>query len=208
MQNLVLIRHGETVGKSSERLYGQTDIELSDIGKKQMQLAGQVMTNEVFDFVITSPLIRSIVGAKLVLNGRSFEPVVIEDFTEINFGAWEGLTIPEVELKDPDKFKEWKLNGLNFRFPDGDYKKDFFNQIQNTAIREFNNRNGNILAVLHKGVIKGVISALLEKPLKDMEHYYIELGSIHRLYKNSHGWKLATSNETNHLKEYRIPASR
>jgi broad specificity phosphatase PhoE len=36
---LLLVRHGETVGQSSIRLYGATDVALSDEGELQMAIA-------------------------------------------------------------------------------------------------------------------------------------------------------------------------
>jgi broad specificity phosphatase PhoE len=36
---LVLVRHGETVGHSSIRYYGRTDVALSDLGRRQMRAA-------------------------------------------------------------------------------------------------------------------------------------------------------------------------
>jgi broad specificity phosphatase PhoE len=37
VKTLVLVRHGETEGNSSIRYYGDTDIELSELGRAQMR---------------------------------------------------------------------------------------------------------------------------------------------------------------------------
>ena len=37
MQELFLVRHGETTGQSSVRLYGATDVPLSDLGREQVR---------------------------------------------------------------------------------------------------------------------------------------------------------------------------
>ncbi|MGD9580887.1 MAG: histidine phosphatase family protein [Vampirovibrionia bacterium] len=204
---LILVRHGETKGKSSERLYGSTDIELSEIGCMQMKLAGDALKDLSFDRILTSPLSRSINGAKLVTNKQN-SSTIIEDFTEIDFGLWEGLTFEEVKQKDPDNYAEWKKGDLEFTFPSGDSKKTFFNRIAKTAKKELNDYNGSTLAVLHKGVIKGIIAELTGKHITEMSYYHIELGSIHRLIKDADGWHIINSNETAHLKNYRIEHSK
>lgn len=207
MTYLVLVRHGETTGKSSERLYGSTDIPLSEFGCKQMTLAGKALERESFDRVITSPLIRSIKGANLVLNGHN-SSIIIEEFREIDFGSWEGYTLLEVQKEAPELYEEWMKGDIGFTFPEGDKRKSFFDRIAQASIREFNMNNGKTLAVLHKGVIKGVIATLLKKEISDMAHYPIELGSIHRLHKNSKGWEIVASNEIDHLEQYRVLSSK
>lgn len=207
MTELVLVRHGETTGKSSERLYGSTDIPLSEFGCKQMLLAGKALEGETFDRVITSPLVRSVKGARLVLN-REITSIIIEDFKEVDFGNWEGLTLLEVKKEAPELYDEWMKGGMDFMFPGGDVRHLFFDRIAQATLREFDNKNGKTLAVLHKGVIKGVISTLSGKSITEMNAYPIELGSIHRLHKNSKGWEILSSNEIDHLDRYRVASSK
>ena len=63
---LWLVRHGETVGGSSTRLYGSTDLALSDVGRRQMECVRAAVADVVFDRVITSPLQRSREAAAIV----------------------------------------------------------------------------------------------------------------------------------------------
>ena len=96
MCNLVLLRHGETEGQSSIRLYGATDIGLSELGKNQMRRAATVLKQETFKTIVTSPLRRSRDSASIVFDNHDSGTVIIEDFREINFGDWEGLTKQEI----------------------------------------------------------------------------------------------------------------
>ena len=207
MSDLILLRHGETAGQSSIRFYGSTDIALSELGEKQMSRSAEALRALSFKTVITSPLRRSRDGASIVLDGRSPEPVVVEDFREINFGEWEGLTTVEIEERYPDLYRKWKEHGSLSGFPGGDLRAEFFERIVTAAKDVFNRIEMPALAVLHKGVIRGILSALLDIPVSDMTDKHIELGSIHRLGKISCGWSLLSENETGHLGEYRISNS-
>ena len=208
MSDLILLRHGETAGCSSIRFYGSTDIELSELGIEQMRRAGEALKDMIFGSVYASPLKRSRDSAYIVMNGRKPEPVVIEDFREIDFGQWEGLSITEIAERDPAGFRAWKENGLLFsRFPGGDAKAEFYRRITMAAKNVFNHIEYPALGVLHKDVIRGIISALVNIPITELAYHPVELGSIHRLSQFHDGWKLISTNETSHLGECRIEHS-
>ena len=65
---LVLVRHGETVGHSSIRYYGRTDVALSDLGRRQMRAAREWLAARDgasgFAPVFTSPLVRATEAAR------------------------------------------------------------------------------------------------------------------------------------------------
>ncbi|MGH7863814.1 MAG: histidine phosphatase family protein, partial [Candidatus Binataceae bacterium] len=91
---LVLVRHGETVGESSIRYHGRTDVPLSDLGRRQMRavraaLAG-VSAPSGYARVFTTPLSRARESAQIVAGHDRV--VAIEQFREVDFGLFEGLT--------------------------------------------------------------------------------------------------------------------
>ena len=207
MSDLILVRHGETVGNSAVRLFGITDIELSDIGKDQMKRAGEALKDIRFEKVYTSPLKRSVEGAAILSGYVDEKTEIINDFSEIDFGAWEGLSMDEAQDRYPELFKSRDVLGADFRFPEGDSKREFFERVSKAAVSIFSKSEYPALAVLHKGVIKGVLAGLLGVSVDDMGNHPIELGSIHRLKKSPGGWELISTNETAHLGDTRIPSS-
>src|SRR5260370_27813814 len=105
--SLILVRHGETEGQSSIRYYGRTDIALSDEGCAQMRAAARALGREVFGRVFASNLCRATEGARIIAGDHA--PIVaIEEFAEIDFGNFEGLTIDEIQRKDPAEFDRWR----------------------------------------------------------------------------------------------------
>lgn len=209
MNELIIVRHGETAGGSSTRLYGGTDIELGDIGREQMRRAGAALEDVRFQAIYTSPLRRARESTEIVMGARDCEIQIVAGFREINFGAWEGLTLDEVAQRDPENHAEWKKGLMSFQFPDGDLKSAFFAGAGRAAIETFSAAPLPALAVLHKGVIKGVFSHLLNKPVEEVIDWHVELGSIHRFARDAGGaWSLLSSNETAHLGNSRIPGSR
>ncbi len=207
MSELILVRHGETVGESALRLYGRTDIEMSDLGRRQMAAVRDALADIEFAYAASSPLRRSREAARIVIGERKTTVDIVGDFTEIDFGQWEGWSLAEAAEKDPENHCEWRKSGVEFRFPGGDMKREFFQRVACTAVEIFGQAPRPALAVLHKGVIKGILAGLLGKPVADFTEYKIELGSIHRLTLSQTGWNLISENETRHLAEFRIPSS-
>lgn len=207
MTELYLVRHGETVGNSAVHLYGRTDIALSDSGREQMRCVGEALRDVAFGFVFASPLQRSIESAGIVMQGRTLQPVACDEFMEIDFGNWEGWSLAHAEERDPENYHAWKTTGAEFRFPGGEMKRDFFARSAEAAKRVFNKQEGRILAVLHKGIIKGAHAGLLGLPVDEFVHHRIELGSIHVLRRENGAWSLVESNQVDHLTGCRIPDS-
>jgi len=209
MAELIVVRHGETAGESSIRLYGKTDIELSDFGREQMRRVAAALREIEFAAVYASPLKRSLESARIAAGGREPGIFIEEGFREINFGNWEGWTLPEAAERDPENYALWEKKTADFGFPGGDTKPGFFTRIMETARSVFSSPPLPALAVLHKGVIRGVLAALAERPLEEFMHAPIELGGIHRLRRTPAGrWELTASNETKHLGEFRLPGSK
>jgi len=207
MADLILVRHGETQGESSIRLYGSTDIELSETGREQMKRAGETLSGIDFRSVASSPLKRSREGAAIVSARSGVEPVAFDGLREIGFGLWEGWSLAEAEARDPVAYNLWKTTGTDFTFPGGESKKGFFRRVAVAAAEIFPRLQTPALAVLHKGVIKGVLAGLAGTDPVDYANSPVELGSIFRLNKCNGKWIVVSSNETDHLRELRIPGS-
>lgn len=198
----VLVRHGETTGNSAVRLYGATDVPLSEHGRRQMACVREVLQGEAFDRLVVSPLSRSRESGAIV--APDLTPVVEPGFTEIDFGRWEGWTFEEARVRDPEGYAGWKREGVRFRFPCGEERAAFHARVREAALRVFA-APGRTLGVLHKGVIKIALSALLDAPLEEVSGLLVDLGGIHRLRATGDGWMYTARNEIGHLGGARTP---
>jgi broad specificity phosphatase PhoE len=166
LRRIVLIRHGETVGNSAERLHGSADLALSPEGIQQMRRAGALLRTEVFDLVVASTLRRSWEAAQLVAGGA---PIRLEnDFREIHFGRWEGLTKGEIEASDPAGYQSWQARTPGFEYPGGETRAHFRARIARGLERLRASGADAVLGVLHRGVIRSIGEQLLGSPLEDV----------------------------------------
>lgn len=205
---LVLVRHGETTGQSSIRLYGATDLPLSDIGEAQARAAGQALAPHTFAQVVTSPLQRAWRSAEYIAaspdrNRPLADAVRVEGLREIDFGDWEGWTVAEVQDRAPELHHRWLHDGDTFAFPGGEQRAAFRARVraavQASIARPCEDGPLRMLGVLHKGVMKIVIAELTGLDPAKAATLTINLASIHRLTYDGHRWSLTEHNRVDHL---------
>ncbi len=97
---VLLARHGETEWSISGQHTGTTDIPLTERGRRHAELLGRRLAQREFALVLTSPLQRARDTAALAGLGDGAE--VVDDLREIEYGAYEGLTTPEIREDRPD----------------------------------------------------------------------------------------------------------
>ena len=110
---LIFLRHGETAYNAENRLQGQLDIPLNARGREQARAVGRTLAArigpeidrlEAADAFIASPLERARETMEIARDAMGLPPgryALDPVLKEISFGAWEGLTWPEIEARDP-----------------------------------------------------------------------------------------------------------
>jgi broad specificity phosphatase PhoE len=96
---LFLVRHGESVGNSENRLQGQTDYDLSDLGRRQAELTAQRLCALGTTALYTSPLLRALQTAKTIGERMGREPQLLPGVAEYDFGELAGLTYAELRAR-------------------------------------------------------------------------------------------------------------
>jgi broad specificity phosphatase PhoE len=164
LTRLILVRHGETLGQSSIRYYGATDVPLSDLGRAQAREARARIPGETFEAVWASSLCRAWESAQIIAPRHR---VRIEwNFREIHFGRWEGLTRQEIEAIDPALFADWQARKPGFEFPEGESRADFRRRIERGLSHLRASETQSVLVVAHKGVIRTLLEFVTELTLE------------------------------------------
>jgi broad specificity phosphatase PhoE len=197
---LVLVRHGETVGNSSMRYYGSTDIALAELGRSQMRAAALALRAELgcprLTQVFASPLRRALESARIIA-GDSANLIVIEEFREVDFGHFEGMTADEIAARFPAEFARWNRDRLapDYAYPGGESRAGFGARVGRGVERMLAQRQAGVtLLVAHRGVIRAIVRILTgAEPV-------IELASIQLLACNGgKQWAVERLDFTAHL---------
>jgi len=201
---LVLVRHGETAGESSIRYHGRNDVPLSALGRAQMVAArGELelrFGDTRFDHIFATPLSRAMEGAKIIV-GHDASIVTVEEFIEVHFGLFEGLTKEEIQARHPIEFEKWRADPLapSYTYPEGENRAGFSERVERglaTTLKliEASKRAEaeRALIVAHRGVIRTIVHALIgAEPV-------VDLGSIQILARDSK-WHSLVLDFTAHL---------
>ncbi len=125
---IALVRHGETVGNSSIRYHGITDVVLSSLGRAQAHEARALLGETEFDRVVASSLTRAWQTATVL---APEQPILLEaDLREVDFGNWEGLTREEIAARDLALYAEWQRRLQAFNYPGGEARTHFRSRIE------------------------------------------------------------------------------
>jgi broad specificity phosphatase PhoE len=99
---LWIVRHGETEWSRSGRHTSRTEVPLTGAGEAAAAGMRARLAGTVFDLVLTSPRERARRTAYLA----GFEHAeVLEELTEWDYGAYEGLTTPQIR----ERVSAWTL---------------------------------------------------------------------------------------------------
>jgi broad specificity phosphatase PhoE len=169
---LYYIRHGETDWNVEGRLQGRQDIPLNARGRAQAGHCGAVL-RDLFarddidpaglDYV-SSPLGRArqtmeLARAAMGLAADGYG--LVDELTEISFGAWESFTIAELRAREPARVAAREHDKWHFLPPGGE-------NYETVAARMgawYASLTRDTVATAHGGTARGLMAALgIAKP--------------------------------------------
>jgi probable phosphoglycerate mutase len=161
------IRHGETDWNVAGRLQGRHDVPLNARGRSQAVHCGEIL-RELFardgrnpaDFsYVSSPLGRARETMELVRPPLGLPRggyCVEERLAEIAFGDWEGFTIAQLHVRDPQRIATREHDKWHFVPPGGESY-----EAVSARMREwYENLTRDTVAVAHGGTARGLMAHL------------------------------------------------
>jgi len=168
-RRLYLIRHGETEWSVSGRHTGRTDIALTARGEAEARALQPLLGAITFTTVLTSPLQRA--RRTCELSGFGATMTIEPDLAEWDYGAYEGLTSPDIYRERPD----WSV------FRDGCPGGETPAQISDRAdrlIARLRARDGNVALFTH-GHFGCVLAARwIDLPVIEGQHLLLSTASV------------------------------
>jgi len=112
LHRLIFVRHGETAYNAESRLQGQLDTPLNARGREQARAIGGTLRSllgpeidrlDEAEAFFASPLERARETMDIARDAMGLKPGryhLDPVLKELSFGVWEGLTWPEIEVRD------------------------------------------------------------------------------------------------------------
>jgi probable phosphoglycerate mutase len=180
------IRHGETSWNAEGRLQGVQDVPLNDLGRKQAACAGNILADlfvrdrrdkSTLSFV-SSPLGRARSTMELVRGELKLPPAdygLDDRLREIGYGEWEGSTLAEMQVEDPELFAMRQIEKWTVSPPGG----ESYVAVQARVQDWYDSLREDTVAVAHGGTARALMVVLgIETPLTAAD-LTIEQGAVY-----------------------------
>lgn len=202
MTRLYLIRHGQSEWNILNKIQGQTNTFLTDLGKQQALCIANKLVKENIDIIYTSDLARAQDTARTISQKIDKPLMISESIREIKFGPWEGLNTSQMQeryreehliwTKEPERLKVDGIETLE------ELKTRALGWVEE-IIKE--NEGKNIAIVSHGATLKVLILGLLDMPLTHFKNLSISNVALSIIECRDYNRVLTKLNDTSHLKE-------
>jgi broad specificity phosphatase PhoE len=169
---VVLVRHGETEWSASGKHTSTTDLPLTSAGRERAAALAPILAQRAFSLVLVSPLLRARETCELA--GLGDQASLCEDLHEWDYGAYEGLTTPEIRVDRPD----WVLwrDGC----PEGE-TPSAVGERADRALDRLRAAEGDAIAFAHGHILRVVAARWLEMPVAAGARLALSAGSVSAL---------------------------
>ncbi|MBU2550496.1 MAG: histidine phosphatase family protein [Proteobacteria bacterium] len=155
---LYLIRHGQVQGWEERRYNGQTDVDLTETGRRQLEAVARDLADVDLAAVYSSDLKRAAFGGRALVRDRGIDLVVEPGFRELHFGIWEGMSSDEVRERYPGELERRYQNMTDHVIPGGETIREFWDRVGAKAWEVLvRHKGGNVAVVAHSGVNRAIL---------------------------------------------------
>jgi broad specificity phosphatase PhoE len=178
---LLLVRHGESVGNLSRRLQSHEDA-LTERGRRQAsEVAALLSDRGDLRALYTSPLVRALETAQIIGGAIGLAPIPLDDLAEINVGEAAGSTFDEWAARDPAGAAQFHATGPNFVWPGGESGLQLAARVAaavDAIISAHRLEGGGVVIVSHGGALSWMIDHLLREPREQWPQHQLHNCSL------------------------------
>ncbi|MBI9000942.1 bifunctional RNase H/acid phosphatase [Corynebacterium sp. CCM 9185] len=176
---MILLRHGQTEMSAERRYSGRGNPSLTAVGRRQAELAAAMLSARGgIDAIVSSPLARTRETAEMCAAALGLDVDVLDELTELDFGAWDGLTFGQARDADPELHEKW-LSDTSVSPPGGESLQTAYRRIKRAKKHIVDTyREANVLVVSHVTPIKGILRLALDAGPGIFHRMHLDLASL------------------------------
>lgn len=157
---IILVRHGESIGNFENRLQGQEDYDLTELGYRQAICTAQKLQQLGVSALYSSHLLRAQATARAIGEKIGVSPILQPDVAEYHFGEMSGATYAEVRER-----YGVLANPAERVYPGEEGRDVFFQRVTQAIYRVMDDHPGESVAIVsHGGPIALFCQAVLGLP--------------------------------------------
>jgi broad specificity phosphatase PhoE len=186
MPILYYVRHGETDFNAEQRLQGRLDTVVNARGRLQAKDSGELLRDlfardncNAGDFTyVSSPLQRARETMEILRPTLGLPPQPYQTdhrLLEISYGAWEGLTLPEIEARMPGMLAERERDKWDFAPPGGESYRELTARIGEW----YASLTRDTVVAAHGGGARALMALFNVLPKEEATHAQIAQGVVY-----------------------------
>jgi len=182
---LVISRHGESEWNLLGKWTGTTDVMLTDKGRADSTLLGELLDDIDFDIAYTSDLKRTNQTLDALLEGKNAQRQLRRRasaaFNERDYGDYTGMNKWEVKEKVGEEEFNNIRRGWAHPIPNGENLKEVHERVVPYFVEEISPRlqaGENVLLVAHGNSIRALMKYLEEIDERDMAEVEMPFGQL------------------------------
>lgn len=176
---LYLIRHGEVEARYHRVFGGRIDMDLSPLGLEQARALANYLQRVPFDAIYASPLKRVQQTLQYLVENQTRAPILVHELREVDFGAWTGLGWDEINARFGISAFQWLDQLDRGLIAEAESMDQFRRRIELALQTILQDGPGRTCAVVcHGGVLRMLLSILLDLPLRKMAGFDFEYASL------------------------------
>jgi probable phosphoglycerate mutase len=176
-------------------------VPLSEAGCRQAQRLAERFKSISFEALYSSPLKRAVQTAQSIGRVIGLEPVLDERLVELDYGAWEGMTLAEIPKSDPETFRAFDLDPARVAPPGGESglaaQQRVVDFLDSAAAKH---PRGHVAVVFHKTACRLAICHVLGiNPAEYRRRMVMGNAALNIIQREGNYWQLVAYNDTSHL---------
>ncbi|HUP48427.1 MAG TPA: histidine phosphatase family protein [Thermoanaerobaculia bacterium] len=195
IEQLILVRHGETLHNANGIAQGSQDSALSDLGRDQVARLARRLVSHRPEALYSSPLPRALTTAEAIREVTGLDIQVLDDLREMNYGGWEGRSFLDVRRKEEEHYQRWIADPA-FPCPGGESHNDVLERMGRAFDRVRAARRP--VLVTHGTAIRIGATLLLGAPVSTARHLAQDNASFNLFVWRADRCVLKVWNDTSH----------
>jgi probable phosphoglycerate mutase len=194
-KKIILLRHGDTGTRADEkRFIGQTDVPLSDTGRRQAQYWRRCLAEAPPLRIISSDLRRCLETARIIAADHDRDVTPQAELREILLGEWDGMTFDRVRERWPEAFRQRGMDLARFRPPGGESFLDLQQRVIPVLEAAADRADRHMMIVAHAGVNRVILCGLLGMPVENLFRIAQGHGAMNLVDRQAGRYRIAALN--------------
>ena len=200
IDQLILVRHGETVHNVARIAQGWNDSALSERGQKQVQQLGRRIVSYAPNALFSSSLERAMTTARAIAETTGLTIQPLDELREMNYGRWENRSFLDVRREDAGIYEKW-IADPDCPCPGGESHNDVLRRFRAAIEKIEATANGSVLrpvVVTHGTAIRVGVTALLGFPVGASSHFAQDNAAVNVFVRRGELFVLKRWNDISH----------